>query len=988
MLSRKRHKKFAWILLLGLVLPAFSFADQVVDLKVLVISTGTPAEDAGLDLIDDMLDQIGVPYDVLDAKREQLTADKLAAGDHGYYNGIILTNAELFIPGVGSGFTLSEWQALFDYERTFSVRESVISGFPATNPSLGLNYGMTNITASSNITAVWQPPAGGDELYEYINTANPFLITDFAFMADPLYPAGGALPPPGSGAPVVQPLLVDQATGKTLVSKLSYEDGREVLLSTITNAWYLIHSQLLNYEFLNFASKGVFIGARKVYLATHLDDLFLGDDIWNPVTKQTDLPPYRNTAADFSDAVAAQQAFVAAHPTISAFKLDFAFNGSGAGMPLQTARDNFRTRSYDNNDGDLDWVSSWIEDDVYGGGARKGQVRIKKGKLVLDDYPDTGTDPSIERVVNLLGATQATLSFKFETTKGVDRDDAVVVEVSPDGVNWTILEEFTGIRGKVKRNRSYDITAYASEETHIRFRVSNKYGGKKEAFKVAYVAVSREKQDPLTDAVIANQSHFRFINHTYSHPDMDASAGMTYDQLREEIVKNQDVWQLLGLPEYFENLNTIVTGNHSGLEDKMGTENDPSDDLPYPAGMNTTLMQVLEDLNFEFLASDTSRQNQGIESYVPGFDLLLLPRYPANLFYNVTTPENWMDEYNYIFYERYIEMGQDPCTIPGAICQPRNYAEILQAEAETALRHMLTYTPRPHFFHISNLHEYSAGKFLIFDWLESVVSQYEQLMTLPIINLPYYQIGQLSKERLQARSSNVQGQWNLANNTLIFSANGDAVIDVTGVKGGELYGGQRLGRLRVGPVPITVDVDRAVDDNNSGGGSGALVGEYRDDFEVESYDNNDGTLSWAGPWIEDDIYGQGPDGGQVDIEGGMLILEDRPNTGTEPSVTRTFDLSGANTAILSFDFQTTRGVDRSDAVTIEISTDGANWTVLEEITGVRGSTYESRSYDISAFASPQTQIRFRVSKHYGGKNEMFMVEYVEVSVNAPSSSAN
>ncbi len=982
---KRQYKKTAWIFLLSLAFSGFSFADQVVDLKVLVISTGSPAEDAGLDLIDDMLDQIGVPYEVLNSKQEQLTPDKLATGDHGHYNGIILTSAELFIPGVGSGFTLQEWQTLFNYERTFSVRESVISGFPATNPSLGLNYGMTNMTAGSNITAIWQSPAGGDELFEYVNTANPLAITDFAVMADPLYPAGGSTPPPGSGAPIVQPLLVDQATGKTLVSRLTYEDGREVLLSTITNAWFLLHSQLLNYEFLNFATKGVFIGARKVYLAAHLDDLFLGDEIWNPDTNQTDLPPYRNTAADIEGAVLTQQAFINTHPTISSFKLNFAFNGSGAGIPLQTARDDFNIRRYDNNDGDMNWTSPWVEDDPQGQGAVGGLVKVnKKGKLVIKSKGDA--EPSVTRSINLLpppdstSTVKATLILNFKTSKA-KKEDVVAVEVSADGLNWTVLDR---LKGKIKRTtRSYDITPFAAEETQIRFRIYNlKKGGYKGQFKVDYVAVRKEVEDGLTQAVIANMPHFHFINHTFTHPDMDASAGMTYQQLEQEIVKNQQVWQRLGLPEFSENLGTIVTGNHSGLEDKMGTENDTSDDIPYPAGMNMTLMQVLEDLNFEFLASDTSRQNQGVESYVPGFNLFLLPRYPANLFYNVTTPENWVDEYNYIFYERYIEMGQDPCTIPGAICQPRNYAEILQAEAETALRHMLTYTPRPHFFHISNLHEYSNGKFLMFDWLDAVVSQYEQMMTLPIINLPYYQIGRLSKERMQARSANVQGWWNLTNNTLTLSANNDAVIEVTGVKGGELYGGQRLGRIHVGPVPITVDVDRAINGDTGGGGSEPPVGSYRDDFEFQAYDNDDGTLSWSGPWLEDDIFGQGPYGGQVDIENGMLVLEDRPNTGTEPSVLRAFDLSYANTAILSFDFETTRGVDRNDAVTVEISTDGVNWTVLEEITGIRGNSYESRAYDISPFASPNTRIRFRVSNFYGGRNEKFKVEFVEVSVNS------
>ena len=53
----------------------------------------------------------------------------------------------------------------------------------------------------------------------------------------------------------------------------------------------------------------------------------------------------------------------------------------------------------------------------------------------------------------------------------------------------------------------------------------------------------------------------------------------------------------------------------------------------------------------------------------------------------------------------------------------------------------------------------------------------------------------------------------------------------------------------------------------------------RDNFDTQSYGNNDGTNNWSGNWIEVDPFGGGPAGGQVRITGGgELRLEDRPNT--------------------------------------------------------------------------------------------------------------
>ena len=194
-------------------------ADETLDLRVLVVSTGDASVDPGLDLMDDVLNEVGVPYDVLDSSTQALTADRLFSGDHGFYNGVILTNSELFLPdGGGSGFDSLEWETLHAFERDFGVRESIISGFPATNPGLGLDYGMTDIIAGTDFQGRWQAPAGGTEIYEYVNEANPLPITDFAFAGRPFVIYAGEPRETGLG-PHVQPLLVWQNdTQKSFVS--------------------------------------------------------------------------------------------------------------------------------------------------------------------------------------------------------------------------------------------------------------------------------------------------------------------------------------------------------------------------------------------------------------------------------------------------------------------------------------------------------------------------------------------------------------------------------------------------------------------------------------------------------------------------------------------------------------------------------------------------------------------------------------------------
>jgi len=687
---------------MALGLPLFittpAIADNAVQLKVLVVTTNS--DDIGLAFIKPHLDEMGVPYDVLDASTTSLTTATLSPNGCsaattsciGNYNGVILTLSDL-----GGEFTPSEWNILHQYEKDFQVREAVISGWPGTywdpNPPFGvyLDYGVTVTTSGTFSTTQWTGSAGGPTIFEYLNTSNPLPVTEWAFAAvarnDNLVLRDGTVPS-------IEPLLTTP-NGEALVSIVRYYlpgqptvPVREVLLSTITNAWFLVHSQALAYEFINFATQGVFVGGRYIYMSAHLDDLFLPNDQWDPITNETDP---NNTARligqDIVNGVSAQTAFRAAYTTLpNDFKLEFAFNGAGAVVDPTASENNL--------------------------------------------------------VANLT--------------------------------------------------------------------------------------------DDLVAAVVANKSAFSYINHTFTHADMDTPPALpsapcdyvtlpTINAVKEEITKNWKVWTLLGLPEKQDNERALVTGNHSGLKDRSCTDipelhpemlNVQSDDVPYPQGANPIFFEGVADLGIDFLASDSSQLNQNVEHYISqvndgsNSDRVMAPRYPANIFYNVIEPAQLTDEYNYIFHEIYVNNSQDPCTVPGAICTPRNYAEILAAESDTALRHMMTTKKWSHYFHQSNLVDYSNGDTLMFDWLIATFNEYETLFNLPVKNLPFYHLGDMTKERLIARSATIQGTWNRVTNQVTLSA--DQLVPnllVTGVQGGGLYGGQLIREINIDitPQPITVD---------------------------------------------------------------------------------------------------------------------------------------------------------------------------------------
>ena len=111
---------------------------------------------------------------------------------------------------------------------------------------------------------------------------------------------------------------------------------------------------------------------------------------------------------------------------------------------------------------------------------------------------------------------------------------------------------------------------------------------------------------------------------------------------------------------------------------------------------------------------------------------------------------------------------------------------------------MLPFRPWPHYFHATNLHDYGNGDSLQYDWLYAVTDYFNQLLNLPIINMDYYSIGVMVEEKLATQKANLRGTWDRNNNTVSLIADDAIKGRITGIAGGEFYGGQHL---------ITTDID-------------------------------------------------------------------------------------------------------------------------------------------------------------------------------------
>jgi hypothetical protein len=304
---------------------------RTLDMKLLVISAD--GKEAVLPAIQSILKQIGVPFDTMIASSPStLTATTLSNGlGAGRYQGIILTTGSLgYLAASGnyeSALTQTQWQLLWQYEAAFKVRQVTLYTYPAYTPDPS-NYGLNLVGATDTTSQPIQATltAHGRSVFPYLNAANPITIQSaYTYLA--------------TGASSANPVpLLSTREGYALASIFTYPDGRQNLAMTMDGNPELTHTLMLGYGAINWVSKGVFLGSRKVYLTAQPDDLFLADDLWDPVAKsdQTGLE-YRITGDDFSKFVAWQSALQQAHPNNAQIRIEIPFNGDGS---LKGAYDN------------------------------------------------------------------------------------------------------------------------------------------------------------------------------------------------------------------------------------------------------------------------------------------------------------------------------------------------------------------------------------------------------------------------------------------------------------------------------------------------------------------------------------------------------------------------------------------------------------------------------------------------------------------------
>lgn len=313
-----------------------------VELKVLVMYAGKDPnaptdpslEDIGLPVWTSTLEAIGIPYDTFNGLKQDLTSQTLIGLDGiGKYSAIFLTNGGLAyqedatLDRWASSLNSDEWNLLWKYERDYKVRQVALyiyPNFPSTTPEdYCLRYNSFTNTKDSPVKA--QVTSDGQLIFNYLKPGLEFTITNAW-----LYRSKPPLAVVEPKCAETKVLLRDPSDNSALAVLTTSEDGRERIATTFAHNFAFLPAQLMVYGLVGWATKGMYLGERHLYLTVDVDDHFNNTDR-RLANGQLDPNGFRISPKDFYATYQLQQSLRSKYPLAARFVTNMAFNADDEG---------------------------------------------------------------------------------------------------------------------------------------------------------------------------------------------------------------------------------------------------------------------------------------------------------------------------------------------------------------------------------------------------------------------------------------------------------------------------------------------------------------------------------------------------------------------------------------------------------------------------------------------------------------------------------
>ena len=724
-------------------------AAQRIDMRVLLL--GVSGFEPSFQAWRAQLRREGVPFDEFLATprhtplRAEALSQRLEGGvEEARYQAVIVAVGNLPYceeRGCFSALAAEEWTALAEFERTFKVRQLSAYIYPA--PEFGMNWpsgagAMEGVSASLT--------TAGRSAFPYLNSAIAIGAGTYGYLSTGLE---------ASFTP-----LVNDGSANALVGVYRHAEGREEMVQTFDGNQYQTHTQLLRHGQLAWVTRGTYLGDQRTYLELQVDDVFLPDDIWDPVTHRTDYSPeaaVRMNAEDVTEALEWSSA--------TGLRLDMVYNGGGSveyaaeherSDPLLTA---FRERAA---------TFGWINHTY--------------------DHP------------NLDCSTQAFTEAEIDDNLAWAREVGFSVDAGE-----LVTGEHSGLANLIPGNPG-TIDPPWQEEPRTSLTGGSLAAGTWEYGLTAANEAGETVPELANVTTSGSTSEVRLAWEAICHAS-------TYRVYRRRAGGSWSVLTTVSQPESaFTNEGPVaISFTDRGGEGRAGSPPSVNGARLSPYGQNPSFAAALEGSGVDYIATDNSKPypqtpiEAGGPTYAAGSTWLdgrarAVPRYPTNVYYNVATRAQLLDEYNHLYLPP--ELGGVCVNSEVTTCRSSaaRWEEFLELESQLIFTHMMGNDPRPHYFHQTNLADSrSAEGAVLYPVLDAALALYERYFAVgsaPIQQLTHTQIGDLLARQSAWAGANARTVIGYIEREDVVVTNGErgaVEVPLTGTEVGSSYGGSRSG---------------------------------------------------------------------------------------------------------------------------------------------------------------------------------------------------
>ena len=751
---------------------------QRIGMKVLLITDSTGDSTASGIAYGDWVNTLkreGVAYDTW------LTTSTMPALSSTASDGTEVANYEGVVAASSGalGMTTAQWTTLQTFEQHFSVRQITAYAVPSSD------YGLTVANPIGSYTGNTEAPAlttAGAAVFPYLKKVDLDAGT-FGYK--------------GTAGPNDQ-TLISGNDGSSLLGIYTTADGRQTMYQTFNENSSYLQSELLRHGELNWLTRDTYFGDQRNYLETHIDDNFLSDDSYTAgagvgggATDYNPADALREQPADVTAAAAWSKA--------NNFRIDMLYNGGGSSQYIADNGSDPLLTAFQADKNDFGWVShTWDHPNLDQGCATQAYIQSEitqntswaTSTLGLTASSDPTKSLGVENpaeivtgehsgLANLVPGNPGTVDppeFNEDTTFGTGTlpagtyQYAVTDQFSPTGgessasITPVIVPAPTAPATGSSVTVNWDAACHASDYNVYRQNPGTTTWVKLNAAPIPATAADFGNTGPA-------ELHFT-----------DTGAAGTAATLPTANSASESAYE--------QNTALATVFGATGIKD-FGSDASK----PYPNPATST-----------FTTGSPPATQYASGATFPDGGATAIPRYPTNIYYNVATSAQEVNEYETLYDLPTCTpiSGVTTCNPAGTVFTMADIVNSIDFGNPGMFSHLMGNDPRPHYFHQTNMMSQNtgvattSGNGLYYQVMNPLLAQYNTYFAAnaPIDQLTMAQTGTLLNEQAAwATAAGSQVTGSIQGNVVTVNNGGAAInIPLTGIVGvGSLYGGTQSG---------------------------------------------------------------------------------------------------------------------------------------------------------------------------------------------------